>query len=102
LSEMVTSVQTSAPQLPGAFELEQNYPNPFNSTTNMSFTLPVQSEVSLQVFDALGKRVATLVAEELPAGQHRVSWNADLPSGVYFYKLQAGSFSDTKKLMLLR
>lgn len=95
-------VDNAGDSSPKEFELQQNYPNPFNSATTISFTLPVKAEVSLQVFDALGKKVATLVAEELPAGLHRVSWNADLPSGIYFYRLQAGKFADTKKLMLIR
>jgi hypothetical protein len=88
---------------PSEFRLRQNYPNPFNPTTTISFTLPVQSFVSLRVFDAAGKEVAVLLAEELSAGTYSKEWNAArLPSGVYFYRLQAGSFTETRKLILLR
>jgi len=86
-----------------AFILVQNYPNPFNPATTISFSLPSKSFVSLKVFDVLGKEVAIVVAEELSAGKHSQQWNANgLPSGVYFYRLQAGSFTQTKKLVLLR
>ncbi|MDZ7406155.1 MAG: T9SS type A sorting domain-containing protein, partial [candidate division KSB1 bacterium] len=85
------------------FHLEQNYPNPFNPTTTISFSLPLGSFVSLKVFDALGREVSTLVSEELAAGTYVRQWEAaGLPSGVYFYRLQAGSFTETKKLILLR
>jgi len=84
-------------------ELAQNYPNPFNPTTNISFSLAARSNVTLKVFDILGREVATLVSEELPAGTHTFQWNAlNLSSGVYFYRLQTGSFTQTKKLILLR
>ena len=103
LSEMVTSVQRLSTNLPTHFSLEQNYPNPFNPATTISFSLPSKSFVSLKVFDALGREVATLLSEELPAGTYSQQWNAaSLPSGVYFYRLQSGSFIETKKLVLLR
>jgi len=85
------------------FVLHQNYPNPFNPTTTLSFSLPSKSYVSLKVFDALGREVSILVSEELPAGTYTLQWSAaGLASGVYFYRLQAGSFTETKKLVLLR
>jgi hypothetical protein len=88
---------------PTSFKLEQNYPNPFNPTTNISFSLPSRSFVSLKVFDLMGREVATLVSEELSAGNHLRQWNAmDMPSGVYFYRLQADKFTETKGLILLR
>ncbi|MEW6655066.1 MAG: T9SS type A sorting domain-containing protein, partial [Bacteroidota bacterium] len=88
---------------PTHFNLEQNYPNPFNPATTISFSLPSKTFVSLKVFDALGREVSILVSEELPAGTYSSQWNASgLPSGVYFYRLQAGSFVDTKKLILLK
>jgi len=81
----------------------QNFPNPFNPTTNISFNLPSESFVSLKVFDVLGKEVAVLLSEEMPPGKHTRQWNAlSFPSGVYFYRLQAGSFVDAKKTILLR
>jgi len=83
--------------------LHQNYPNPFNPSTNISFTIPSKTFVSLTVYDLLGKRVATLVNEELAAGNHVREWNAvSLPSGVYFYRLQAGPFAENRRLVLQR
>ncbi len=88
---------------PTNFMLEQNYPNPFNPSTNISFNLPSRSFVSLKVFDVLGKEVASIVSEILSAGNYSRQWNAaGMPSGVYFYRLQAGSYIETKKLVLLR
>ncbi len=93
------------------FVLEQNYPNPFNPSTKIKFTIPsvIASEtkqsqlVTLKIFDVLGREVATLVNEEKPAGSYEVEFSADrLTSGIYFYKLQAGSFVETKKMILLR
>jgi hypothetical protein len=85
------------------YSLNQNYPNPFNPSTTISFNLPVRSFVSLKVFDLIGREVATIVSEEMQAGKYSRQWNAlDLPSGIYFYRLQAGSFTETKKLILLK
>ncbi len=89
--------------LPSQFVLCQNYPNPFNPSTTISFYLPSKSSVSLKVFDALGREMSTILSEELQAGHYARQWCADgLPSGVYFYRLQAGSYSETKRLVLLR
>jgi hypothetical protein len=86
-----------------SFQLEQNYPNPFNPDTKIQYQVSSNSQVSLKVFDVLGNEVATLVNEEKPAGNYEVEFNASqLSSGVYFYKLTAGSFTDTKKMILLR
>jgi hypothetical protein len=83
--------------------LEQNYPNPFNPGTTISFSIPSKSYVSLKVFDELGKEVSGLVSEELPAGHYSRQWIArDVSNGIYFYRLQAGAFTETKKLVLLR
>jgi lysophospholipase L1-like esterase len=85
------------------YALRQNYPNPFNPSTNLSFGLPSKSFVSLKVFDTIGREVTTIVSEELPAGNHTRQWNAaNMSSGIYFYRLQAGSFIETKKSVLLR
>ena len=103
LSEMVTSVQNFPTDLPKHFSLGQNYPNPFNPATVISFGLPSKSFVSLKVFDALGREVSIVLSEDLSAGTYSRQWNAGgLPSGVYFYRLQAGPFIETKKLVLLR
>jgi hypothetical protein len=100
----LTSVEKSRNRrLPLQYGLRQNYPNPFNPATTISFSLPSKSFVSLIVYDVLGREVATLVSEELSPGNYSQQWNAsDLPSGIYFYRLQAGSFAETKKLVLLR
>ena len=89
--------------LPNTFELAQNYPNPFNPSTVIKFQIPSAVNVSLKVFDILGNEVATLVNEVKPAGYHSVEFNAaGLASGIYLYKLQAGSFVETKKMMLVK
>ena len=88
---------------PQEYTLSQNYPNPFNPETNISFRIPSQSYVTLKVFDPLGREIATLVSEELPKGDYTRQWNGmNVSSGIYFYRLQAGSFIETKKVILLR
>ncbi len=88
---------------PLSFELKQNYPNPFNPITKISWQSPVSCRQTLIIFNLLGKEVAVLADKEKPAGTYEVIWNAaNMPSGVYFYQLKAGSFTDTKKLLLLK
>jgi hypothetical protein len=90
-------------EIPERFTLRQNYPNPFNPTTTISFTLPSRSWVSLKVFDLTGREAAVIVSQKLPAGDYLRQWNANgMPGGIYFYRLQAGSFTETRKLVLLR
>jgi Secretion system C-terminal sorting domain len=102
LSEM-TPVKGSKPALPIKFSLLQNYPNPFNPTTAISYSLPMNALVTLKIYDILGRDVKTLVNERQDEGSHSVIFNAkDLSSGVYFYRLTAGSFIGTKKLMLIK
>jgi len=89
--------------LPDKFSLSQNYPNPFNPATTISYGIPVKSNVVLKVLDITGSEVATLINEEKQPGSYKVEWNASaLPSGIYFYKLQAGSFVETKKMILMK
>jgi hypothetical protein len=89
--------------IPTVFELSQNYPNPFNPSTQIEFSIPQSSYVTLKVYDVLGKEIATLVNSTKEAGTYTTTWNAqDFPSGVYFYRLQASTFTETKKLVLLR
>jgi Secretion system C-terminal sorting domain len=97
-----TGVSTEA-QAPVVFALRQNYPDPFNPSTNISFSVPTTSFVTLSIFDALGREVSVVVSEVLPVGNYSRQWNAiGVPSGVYFYRLQTGSFTETRKLLLLR
>jgi len=85
------------------YKLHQNYPNPFNPTTTISWQSPVGNTQTLRIYDVLGRVVATLVDEFRNAGSYEISFNANrLASGIYFYKLQAGSFVETKKMLLLR
>ena len=89
--------------LPLTFNLEQNYPNPFNPSTTIKYSIPKQSYVTLKLYDILGREVATLVNAEKPAGNYLVEFNAaNLPSGVYFYRIQAGSFNQVRKMLLLK
>jgi hypothetical protein len=93
----------SAGGLPNVILISQNYPNPFNAQTMISFSLPQASHVSVEVFDLLGRSVATLLDGDLKAGYHEVDWNAkEQPSGMYFYRIQAGEFSEAKKMTLLK
>ena len=88
---------------PNNYQLYQNYPNPFNPTTVISYHLPTFSNVSLKIIDVLGNEVATLVNQEQPTGNYKISFDAsNISSGVYFYTLRAGNFVQTKKLLLLR
>jgi hypothetical protein len=89
--------------MPVSFQLDQNYPNPFNPSTVISYKLPISSLVTIKVYDVLGREVQTLVNERQAAGNHSVTFNASsLPSGVYFYRLQAGNYSAAKKVLLLK
>ena len=99
-----TSISVPDPVvLPSSFALDQNFPNPFNPSTTFQFALPRTERVSVRVFDLLGREVATVFSGELDAGVHRRQWDGSaLPSGVYFYRLQAGDFMDTKKLIVLQ
>ena len=85
------------------YSLSQNYPNPFNPSTVISYQLPVAGDVTLRIYDVLGRKVATLVNEEKPSGIYEVEFDAgNLASGVYYYQLKAGSFIETKKMMVIK
>jgi len=88
---------------PAEFSLEQNYPNPFNPTTTITFSVGTYSHTSLRVYDVLGREVATIFSGELSAGNYSKQWKANaMPSGIYFYRLQSGHSTETKKLILLK
>jgi hypothetical protein len=107
-----TDVEENRNQLPKESQLFQNYPNPFNPSTTIEYQIPPSpfSEkgekggfVSLKVFDILGREVATLVNEKKPEGSYTVQWNAiGMSSGIYFYQLKTRSFTETKKLILIK
>ena len=88
---------------PAAFALEQNYPNPFNPATMIKFSIPEASNVSLKIYDVLGNEVSNIVNGQLDAGQYEYNFSAEnLSSGIYFYTLQAGDFTSTKKMILMK
>jgi len=98
-----TNVQDQGTGIPQEYSLQQNYPNPFNPSTAISYQLSANSFVSLKVFDVLGREVATLVNEVKKAGTYSTTWNAaGFGSGIYFCKMQAGSFTETRKLVLMK
>ena len=109
-TDIVTDVEDVNSKInPSKFTLEQNYPNPFNPTTKIKYSTPSSVEshldayVQLKVFDILGREITTLVNEKKQPGEYEVEFNAsNLPSGVYFYQLQAGDFVQTKKMLLLK
>jgi hypothetical protein len=98
-----TDVAEKAGLFPTQYFLSDAYPNPFNPAGNFEFGLPKTSHVAIEIYDLTGRRIRTLVDEERQAGYYRVTWNAqDAPSGVYFCRILADRFSDTKKMLLLK
>jgi hypothetical protein len=99
----VANFDASFTQIPKEFSLEQNYPNPFNPVTSIQYNLPVSAQVELRVFDALGKEIVTLVDGYRQPGVHKEYFDASgMASGVYYYKIIAGSFSDAKKMVVVK
>lgn len=100
---ILTDIDDDPVNMPTQYKLNQNYPNPFNPSTKINWQSPVGSHQSIKVFDVLGNEIATLVDEYKPAGKYEVEFIASsLPSGVYFYRLQSGSFLQIKKMILLK
>jgi len=90
-------------ETPKEFSLAQNYPNPFNPITTFRYSIPTESKVIINVYDMLGNEIETLINEEKSAGTYEITWYAEnLPSGVYFYQLKAGSFTESKKMILMK
>jgi hypothetical protein len=103
--ETVTGVNTNVNGLPRVYALEQNYPNPFNPSTVITYAMPEKAHVKIEIFNILGQRTITLMDQEQPAGTHSLEWNAantKISSGVYFLKMQAGAFTQVKKMVLTK
>ena len=99
----LTSVYEVGSGVPGAYELSQNYPNPFNPSTQITFALPEAQTVRLSIYNNLGQQIATLADGSYQAGEYRVTFDATgLPSGMYFYRAEAGSFSSVRKMVLMK
>ncbi len=100
---VVTGIEGDKAEIPKAFRLYQAYPNPFNPTTTIMYDLPKKSHVTLAIYDVLGREVRSLVGEDKPPGTYRLVFDATaLPSGVYFYRLTAGTFSQTERFVLIK
>ena len=85
------------------FALYQNYPNPFNPKTIINYELPITNDVELSIYNLLGQKMVTLVHERQKAGDHQVEWDSSgFPSGVYFYRINAGTYTDIKKMLLVK
>ena len=105
---IILDVKDDSRSLPAGFTLSQNYPNPFNNSTRISFELERSGDISLHIYDTSGRLVKTLAKDKYAAGVHDLHWNGtdnsglEVPSGMYFYKLQAGQETVAKKLLLIR
>ncbi len=97
-----TNVYESATELI-KYSLSQNYPNPFNPSTTISYQIPQRGFITLKVYDVLGNEIETLISEEKPAGIYEIEFDgANLPSGIYFYRMRAGSLVESKKMVFLK
>ena len=102
-SGILVGIDDEKGELPTEFALSQNYPNPFNPNTVIKYTLPNRSEVKLIIYNLRGEEVALLFNGTMPAGNHRISWDAsNFASGIYFYRLRAGDYVQTKKMVFLK
>ncbi|MCK4513284.1 T9SS type A sorting domain-containing protein, partial [bacterium] len=104
----LTGTGVEDPEIPLAFALRQNYPNPFRGGTALAFALPRPAEAKLDIYNVAGRRIATVVSGNLPAGNHLVTWDgtdtrgAKVPAGIYFYRFEADGFESTRKMILLK
>jgi methionine-rich copper-binding protein CopC len=107
-SEDVREIEGSSESKPSDFSLSQNYPNPFNPITNFQFSLSKSSHVKIEIFNIVGQKVKVLVDEDMKPGVYSADWNSTsdngntVSSGIYFYRMQAGDFADTKKMVLMK
>ena len=102
-NQTVTGIESETSSIPTDYALNQNYPNPFNPSTKIKFNLPSSSNVKLTIYDITGRTVKEVVNQDLAAGVHTVDFNAsNLASGTYIYRIQAGSFVQSKKMILLK
>jgi hypothetical protein len=108
-ASIITGVEQRDDNIPDSFRLEQNFPNPFNPSTTINFALPEHSQVTLEIYNILGQRVRTLIAgQSHEVGSHNVIWDGRndsgmlAVSGVYYYRIQAGEFSEVKKMLFLK
>jgi glucose/arabinose dehydrogenase len=100
---LYSTLGINEPGIPAYYSLHQNFPNPFNPVTTIKYSVPKQDFVTIQIFDMLGREISTLVNESKQAGNYEVIWNADsYPSGVYFYRLTAGDYTEEKKMVLIK
>lgn len=98
-----TGIGDESPSIPSQFELSQNYPNPFNTQTEISYALPNPSHVRIAIYNLLGQKVETLIDQDQAAGEYRVLWDGSgASSGVYFYRLEAGNYAQSRRMVLLK
>ena len=101
--DILTNVTTNGNEIPVDYSLSQNYPNPFNPVTTLEYSIPKSGLVTLDVYDVLGKKIATLVNESQDAGNYQIEFKGNyLPSGTYFYRIQSGNFIRVRKMILLK
>lgn len=106
--QALVGIMPSSSEVPVVYEMSQNYPNPFNPSTKFDFSLPISSNVVIKIYDIIGREIKTLLNEKMEAGKYKVDWNSvdnngsKVTSGVYFYRMTAGGFTETKKMLLVK
>jgi Tol biopolymer transport system component len=107
-AEMWEPSKVDQKKVPSDFSLEQNYPNPFNPTTTIKYTIPMESDVTLKISNSTGQRIKALVSQTQTPGTYEITWDArddfgnDVSSGIYYYRIKAGEYVETKKAILVR
>jgi len=108
LPSIIADVNDGEDRVPSAFQLEQNYPNPFNPRTTIEYSIPARMEVTFEIYNLLGQKIYETGRASMAAGGHSIAWDGkdnsgrEVPSGIYFYRLTAGEYCQTKKMVLLR